>query len=80
MMMGSEGDRERQERAVAEGAGNAVADLKAGFGAAAVPADDDGGDVEWSIGCGGRGGLRGGCGRCRRWWRPPASGWGSWTI
>ena len=32
MMMGSEGDRERQERLVEQGAGNAVADLKAGFG------------------------------------------------
>ena len=34
---GLEPDRERQERAVAEGAGNAVADLRAGFGEAAVP-------------------------------------------
>ena len=41
MMKGSKAERarERQERAVAEGAGNAVADLKAGFGEAAVPVD-----------------------------------------
>ena len=32
-----EPDRERQVRAVAEGAGNAVADLKAGFGTVPVP-------------------------------------------
>ena len=32
MTKGSEPDRERQERLVEQGAGNAVADLKAGYG------------------------------------------------
>ena len=36
-MAGSEGDRERQAELVEQGAGNAVADLKAGFGEAAAP-------------------------------------------
>ena len=44
-MKGSKGDRERQERLVEQGAGNAVADLRAGFGEAAADGIDRAADA-----------------------------------